>query len=54
MPLQLTSQEAAEITHSLKKYFREDFDQELTELRAKLLLDYIPKRRSPPSPTTAA
>jgi uncharacterized protein (DUF2164 family) len=47
MPLQLTSQEIAEIVHSLKKYIREELDQELTDLRAKLLLDYIQNEIAP-------
>lgn len=47
MPLQLTSQETAELIHSLRKYFREEFDEELTELKAKLLLDYVQKEIAP-------
>jgi uncharacterized protein (DUF2164 family) len=41
MPIEITKQETAELIHSLKRYCSEELDQELSELRAKLLLDYI-------------
>lgn len=47
MPLPLTPQETAEVSASLKRYFREEFEQELSDLRAQLLLDYIQKEIAP-------
>jgi uncharacterized protein (DUF2164 family) len=41
MPIEITAQESAEVAHSLKKYFREEFDQELSDLKAKLLINYL-------------
>lgn len=43
MALELTKQETDEAIQSLKKYFASEMDQELTDLRAKLLLDFILK-----------
>lgn len=47
MPLALTQPETDEAIHSLKKYFATELDQELTDLRAKLLLDYVLKELGP-------
>lgn len=47
MPIELSPQETAEATHSLKRYFAEELDQDLGDLRARLLLDYILKEISP-------
>jgi len=47
MALELTKEETAEATASLKKYFREEFDQELSDLRAGFLLDYFQKEIAP-------
>lgn len=41
MPLELTKQETDEAIHSLRKYFTSEMDEELSELRAKLLLGYM-------------
>lgn len=41
MPIELDKQEVTAIIPSLQKYFREEFDQELSDLRAKFLLDYF-------------
>jgi uncharacterized protein (DUF2164 family) len=41
MPIALTKQETDEIVHSLKRYFAEELDQEIGDLKAKLLLDYV-------------
>ena len=41
MPLELTTQERDEAMQSLKRYFREEMDEEMGDLRARLLLDYI-------------
>lgn len=47
MPIELNAQEANEAIHSLKKYFTSELDAELSDLRAKLLLDYIVKEIAP-------
>ncbi len=41
MPIELDKPEVAAIIPSLQKYFREEFDEELSGLRAKFLLDYF-------------
>ena len=47
MAIEITKQETEEIVHSLKKYFTAELDQELGDLKAKLLLDYILKEIAP-------
>lgn len=47
MAIALNTQEAAETTQSLKAYFRSELETELSDLRAKLLLDYILKEIAP-------
>lgn len=47
MAIELTKQEIADIIPSLQRYFREERDEELSELRAKLLLDYFLKDIAP-------
>jgi uncharacterized protein (DUF2164 family) len=47
MALSLSPQETDEVVHSLKRYFSVELGQELSELRAKLLLDYIVKEIAP-------
>jgi len=47
MSLELTKEEAAQILPSLKRYAREELELELTDLRAKLLLDYLLKEIGP-------
>lgn len=47
MAIELTKQEIADIVPSMQRYFREELDQELGELRAKLLLDYLMKEVAP-------
>ena len=41
MPIELTKQEVAEILPSLKRYFRDELDEELSDMRAKFLLEYF-------------
>ena len=41
MPIELDKHETKEVVGSLQKYFREELDIEITEMRAKFLLDYI-------------
>src|SRR4051812_50196120 len=47
MPIELTTQETADAIHSLKKYFSSELDSDLSDLRAKLLLDYLLKDIGP-------
>lgn len=47
MAIELTKQEIADIVPSLQRYFREERDEELGELQAKLLLDYVLKEIAP-------
>lgn len=47
MAIEITKQETEEIVHSLKKYFSSELDQELSDLKAKFLLDYILKEIAP-------
>lgn len=41
MAIELTKEEVTEIVPSLKRYFRDELDQELSDMRAGFLLDYI-------------
>jgi uncharacterized protein (DUF2164 family) len=45
--MELRPQETEEIIHSLKRYFSSELDQEIGDLKAKLLLDYIMKEIAP-------
>lgn len=47
MSLELTKQETEEALQSLRKYFAAEMDEEIGELRAKLLLSYIVKEIAP-------
>jgi uncharacterized protein (DUF2164 family) len=47
MAIELTPQEIADIIPSLQRYFREERDEELGELQAKLLLGYLMKEIAP-------
>ncbi len=47
MAIELLPQETEEVIHSLKKYFSSELDQEIGDLKAKLLLDYILKEIAP-------
>jgi uncharacterized protein (DUF2164 family) len=47
MDLELTPQQSTEIVHSLRKYFSTELDRELSDLQAKLLLDYLLKEIAP-------
>ena len=46
-PLELTPQERDQAIHSLKRFFSEAMDEELSELRARLLLEYIAQELLP-------
>ncbi len=45
MALELAPPEFEPVIPSVQKFFREEFEQELSELRARLLLEYVPKDR---------
>ncbi len=47
MSIELDKQESKDVLASLQKYFREELDEELSEMRAKFLLDYILKEIAP-------
>jgi len=47
MPIELDKQDTKEILASLRHYFREELDQELSEMRAKFLLDYMLEEIAP-------
>ena len=47
MALELTKEETTEIIPSLQKYFREEFDQELSEMKARFLMEYFQQEIAP-------
>ena len=47
MPIELTKQENEEVIHSLKRYFSSEFEQDLSDLQARLLVDYFIKEIAP-------
>lgn len=47
MAITLSKEEIAQIIPSLQKYFREELEQEISEMRAKFLLDYFLKEIAP-------
>jgi uncharacterized protein (DUF2164 family) len=47
MALELTKEETAAIIPSLQKYFREEFEQELSEMKARFLLEYFQQEIAP-------
>ena len=47
MAIELTKQEIADILPSIQKYFREELEQELSEMHAKFLLSYFLKEVAP-------
>jgi uncharacterized protein (DUF2164 family) len=47
MGIELTSQETEEAIHSLKKYFTAELESGLSDLQARLLLDYLLKEIMP-------
>ena len=47
MALELTPQDFEQIIPSLQKYFREEFEQELSEMKARFLLEYFQKEIAP-------
>ena len=47
MAIELGKEEAKEVVASLQRYFREELEQELGEMRARFLLEYILKEIAP-------
>ncbi|MEO6002976.1 MAG: DUF2164 domain-containing protein [Opitutus sp.] len=47
MPITLNPQQTQEVVHSLKRYFSAELDQELSDLKARLLLDFLLKEIAP-------
>jgi uncharacterized protein (DUF2164 family) len=47
MPIELSKEDVQEILPSLKKYFREEIDQDLSDMRAKFLLGYFMQEIAP-------
>lgn len=47
MPIELSKPETKEAVASLQHYFREELDQDLSEMRAKFLLEYFLKEIAP-------
>lgn len=47
MAIELTKEEIADIIPSLRRYFREELELEISEMRAKFLLNYFLKEIAP-------
>ena len=47
MAIELTKEEVERIVPSLQKFFREELDQDISEMRAKFLLSYFLKEIAP-------
>lgn len=47
MAIELTKEETDSIIPSLQRFFREELDEELSEMRAKFLLSYFLKEIAP-------
>lgn len=47
MAIELTKEEIKEILPSIQKYVREEFEEEIGELKARLLLNYFLKEVGP-------
>lgn len=47
MPIDLTKHQTGEVVSSLRRYFREELEQEIPEMRAKFLLEFILKEVAP-------
>ena len=47
MNIQPSKEETVQLVSSIQKYFKEELDQEIGELQAKLLLDYFFKEIAP-------
>jgi uncharacterized protein (DUF2164 family) len=47
MAIELTKPQTEEVVASLRKYFREELEHEIPEMRAKFLLEFILKEIAP-------
>ena len=47
MAIELNKEETKDVIASLRRYFSEELEEELSEMRAKFLLDYILKEVAP-------
>lgn len=47
MSIELTKEETADLVPSIQQYIEEEFDTEIGELKAKLLLEYVLKEIAP-------
>lgn len=47
MAIELTKQQSQEAVASLRRYFDQELEQELSEMRAKFLLEYFLKEIAP-------
>ena len=47
MAVELTKEEVERIVPSVQKFFREEMDQDISEMRAKFLLSYFLKEIAP-------
>ena len=47
MAIELTKEEVADVIPSLRRYFREELEMEISEMRAKFLLNYFLKEIAP-------
>jgi len=47
MSIELTKPEIEQVVASIQRYFREELDQEITEMRARFLLNYFLKEIAP-------
>ena len=47
MAIELTKEEIADVIPSLRRYFREELELEISEMRAKFLLSYFLKEIAP-------
>jgi uncharacterized protein (DUF2164 family) len=47
MPIELTKEEVADVIPSLRRYLKEELELEISEMRAKFLLNYFLKEIAP-------
>ena len=47
MPIELSKQDTDQIVSSIQKYFQQELEQAISEMRAKFLLDYFLKEIAP-------
>ncbi|HXI84747.1 MAG TPA: DUF2164 domain-containing protein [Verrucomicrobiae bacterium] len=47
MAIELTKEEVADVIPSLRRYFKEELELEISEMRAKFLLSYFLKEIAP-------